>query len=539
MKKIATMLCSLALLAGASGCRDLTELNQNPAATTTLDPNLLLPTVQYLEAFGMNNMVRTWIFPGGWTNVCTGYSGMVNSGGRGVFNAGYSTRMWDQGYPNTIKNVRAMLDLAPEGTNIHAAARIMDAEIFMKFTDAYGDIPYFDAGRTAQTGNLSPRYDRQEEIYDAFFRELKEAAGELSEEGGLLTGDLYFGGDIARWRRYANSLRLRAAMRLVKVAPERARAEAEAAVADGVMASVDDSAYVKYDNVRGDFVQGNGISNFFFQYSGDIRITEELIAALRGNEELHDPRFRKIAACYLESGASRVEFATDITDAVHEALGRYAGLPAQCAKTYSAACTHPDYSLPALTVTLNGSEVKLSQHQQRMCFSRAIMAADAPYVKMGYAEVLLWMAEAKVRGWNVGAKSAEELYLEGIRAACRQMAFFGAEAEIPESDIAAFAAAQRLTPGEEMELINTQLWLQFFLNPLESWANTRRTNGLPARYAQYYNYWPTVNATDGQMPRRLTYPTNEQTKNGVNYREAVDRMGGTDSWMNRVWWDAE
>lgn len=539
MKKIITTLCSLALAAGVTGCRDLTELNQNPASTTTLDPNLLLPTVQYLEAFGMNNMVRSYIYPGGWNNFCSGYSSMVNYGSRGVFNAGYSTRLWDQGYPNQIKNVRAMLDLAEEGSNIHAVARIMDVEIFMKFTDVYGDIPYFDAGRTAQTGNKTPRYDRQEEIYDNFFTELREAAAELSETGDVLTQDLYFGGDIARWRRYANSLRLRAAMRLVKVDPARAKAEAEAAVADGIMTSVDDSAYVKYENVRGDFVQGNGISNFLFQYSGDIRVTEELIAALHGNEAMPDPRFRKIAACYLESASSRVEYATDITDAVHEALGYYVGLPAQCTKTWSNACTRPDYSLPSIKVMLNGTETTLTQHQQRMCFSKAIVAADAPYVKMGYSEVCLWLAEARYRGWNVGSRTAEEYYREGIRAACRQMALFGSDSEIAESDIEAFVATQQLVGGEELELINTQLWLQFFLNPMEAWSNTRRTDGLPARYAQYYNYWPTVNATEGRMPRRLTYPTDEQTKNGDNYYEALNRMGGTDSWMNRVWWDAE
>ncbi len=541
MKNRIYTICFAVLSVMLAGCTDLTELNRNPAATSSMDPNLLLPSVQYYESCTKQNMVRYMIYPGGWNNHFTGYSGMVNYGARGVFNSGYANRLWQQYYPNPVKNVMSLLMNSEEGTNIHAAGRVMRVETFMRLTDVYGDIPFSESGTAYETGVISPKYDRQEDIYDTFFRELEAAADEFSESGDVLTNDLYFSGDIAKWKKYTNSLRLRAAMRLVKVDPERAAAEADAAIKAGVMTSNDDIVYIRHENNRDDASAGNAFANFIHLYQNSLYVTEELRDALKAGQPDEDPRFRIVAAAYLEEKYLDATSPTDITDAVHEYYAshgqdEYKALPGQCARTMSDGCIHPDYALSDISLTIGGASTVVSQHWQWLRPSTLIAAADAPYIKMSYAEVLLLQAEAKFR-YGIGDRSAEDLYKEAVEAGCRQFSLFGAT--IDDAAVKSFAESQDLEAGQELELINTQLWLQYMFNPVEAWSNTRRTDGLPARYAKYYNYYPTVNTTGGEMPRRLPYPATEQTRNAVNYQDAVSRMGGTDVWTTRVWWDCE
>ena len=523
-------------MSSALSCTDLTELNTNPAAASSMDPNLLLPSVQYFEASIMQNQVRVQIYPGGWTNHFTGYSGMVNNGARGVFNAGQANRVWQQYFPNPVKNVMALLQNAEKGSNIEAAGIIMKVETFMRLTDIYGDIPYSESGTVYETGIISPKYDQQKDIYDSFFSELAAASEQLSASGDAITSDLYFGGDIAKWKKYANSLRLRAAMRLVKVDPDRAKSEAEAAIKAGVLSSNDDIPYIACSDIRDNESAGNAVANFFRNYQTQMYVTNELIEALDGNAAVADPRLKLVAGSYLEQKYVDASPATDITAQVHDYYGKYIGLPAQCLPTADATYTGPAYSLDNITIKVDGKDVSVSQHYQRLRPSTLICKADAPYIKMSYAEMLLFQAEAKVR-WNIGSTDAQTLYRNAIVAGCKQFTLFGAT--VSDSDASSYAQSKTLTSGEELELINTQLWLQYMFNPMEAWANMRRTDGMPTKYAKYYNYYPSVNSTNGEYPHRLPYPSTEQTRNEDNYNEAIARMGGTDTWTSRVWWDCK
>jgi hypothetical protein len=134
-----------------------------------------------------------------------------------------------------------------------------------------------------------------------------------------------------------------------------------------------------------------------------------------------------------------------------------------------------------------------------------------------------------VRGWKT---DAAEHFRRGIEAAIRQWELFGVN--VNPTVATDFANSIALVPGQEMNQINTQLWILHFLDPLESWSNWRRT-GFPE--LEFYNFKPAVNQTGGQIQRRLQYPLEEQMRNAENFQEAVNRMGGTDDWMNRVWWD--
>ena len=99
-------------------------------------------------------------------------------------------------------------------------ARILKCYFFLILTDMYGDIPYFEAEQGYITGNVTPKFDEQELIYKDMHKELLEAEEQLDENADKLTGDIIYSGDLKKWRKFANTLNLRIAMRLVKVAPE-------------------------------------------------------------------------------------------------------------------------------------------------------------------------------------------------------------------------------------------------------------------------------------------------------------------------------
>lgn len=538
MKRIKNIICFAAVSAFLCACTDLTELNINPAATSTMDPNLQLSYVQHIDACYKRSMTVYMIYPGAWNNHFTSYSGMINYGAKGVFNTDYSSRLWTENYPKVIKNVVDMYMNSEVGTNIHAAARVMKVEAFMRMTDVYGDIPYSQSGNSVQTGIIAPKYDRQEDIYNSFFEELDAAAKEFDESKDAITYDLYFGGDIAKWRKYANSLRLRAAMRLVKVNPEKAKAEAAAAIAGGVMESNADIAYTIHDNNRDNSLGGNGFGNFVHLYQTSLYVSEELAAALGNGSGNEDPRLRYLAGVYLEDSYLDIATPTDITDLVAAQYNNvHQTVPAQCSRSISSDCIHEPINLSEITIMVNGKETKVTQHYQRLRPAIKIAAADSPYIKMSYAEILLLQAEAKVR-YDIGEESAESLYRKAITAGITHYNLWGYATD--EGAAKAYASTVEYSEDNALEYINTQLWLEYVCNPFEAWANTRRTNGLPERYAQYYNYYPTANTTGGQMPRRLAYPATEQTRNKENYDEAVARLSsGTNVWTDRVWWDCE
>jgi hypothetical protein len=187
----------------------------------------------------------------------------------------------------------------------------------------------------------------------------------------------------------------------------------------------------------------------------------------------------------------------------------------------------------ALTVDVNGTPTEIPHAFWRLQPSKLITEFSAPFVHMTYAEVELLLAEAAQRGWNVQGGTAQSHFEAGLEAAVRQWSLFGVK-EFDEAAIATFKSSNPLQAGQELQQINTQLWVLHFMDPLETWANWRRT-GFPNIT---FNTYP-GNTTDGKVPRRMEYPLEEQVKNAANYTEALNRMGGTDSWLNRVWWDKE
>lgn len=309
MKKIKiTLLMALAAL--TCGCSDLTELNINPTkANGSIDPSLLVPTIQMSHSLGRQNASRFFIFPGEWVNHWSGPWSNVEYGGKGKPNNGYFARLWqDLLYPEAVKNIVALENIAdndPELVNYSAIAKVLRVETFLKLTDAYGDIPYFEGGQGYYQAIFNPKYDKQEDIYNDFFVRLDGALAQFDASKKSPTTDCYFGGDVEKWKRFAASLKLRVAMRLIKVKPELAKQKAREAFAAGVMTSNADIAAVKHALDYETLGAGNAYADIILQASGSTgvgitqyKMTTEFFKALiaMDPQQYSTPPYRRYLA---------------------------------------------------------------------------------------------------------------------------------------------------------------------------------------------------------------------------------------------------
>lgn len=529
-KNIKNIFMSLAVLAGAVSCSDFGSLNSDPTKSTDMDPNLLLPTLQMTLTNDYQEWHRHFMYPGGFVQQWCGDWGTVEYGCCGIKNDGYMAELWLRRYERMSKGLADIVERTkddPAQANINAAGRVMNVYTYAQLTDMYGDIPYFDAGKGYYTGNYKPKYDEQKDIYDDFFKQLEIADANLRTGTDVIKYDQYFGGDTQKWRKYANSLRLRLAMRLVKVDPDRAKAEAEIAIEHGVMESNADLCKIKYENFANPSEgpgKGNALSNRFNAEPKNFRISRKLISYM---EQTSDPRLRIYGASYLENG-------TDITDLVYAKVGSYTEM-ARFTDRFDWENYGDDALVvtPNITITLDGQDIEVEPKYQYLQPSNYISALDAPYVNMSYAEVELLLAEAAYR-WGLGTGTVAEHWEKALRASVEMMTVYGAPA-VEEAQIQNFIAANALVSGKELEQINMQIWVGHLLNPFEAFANWRRT-GVPEII--FTNYQPERNQSNGMTPRRLCYPVEEQIMNPEHYMEAVDKVPGYD-WTVGVWWDKQ
>ncbi|MGY0407761.1 MAG: SusD/RagB family nutrient-binding outer membrane lipoprotein, partial [Polaribacter sp.] len=156
-------------------------------------------------------------------------------------------------------------------------------------------------------------------------------------------------------------------------------------------------------------------------------------------------------------------------------------------------------------------------------------ANDAPFLHVSYSETELLLAEAAQRNWISG--SAADYYKKGVEAGIKQLEMYGAPAA-SQTDIDSYLATNPLASGTEFEQIGTQLWVTYLFNSIEAYSNQRRT-GYPVLI-------PITNPdseTGGVTPKRFYYPNDELQKNKANYLDALSRIGGSNDWLQPVWWD--
>ncbi len=475
-RKVALGAILVGLVWAGAACTDgLTDINENPNAPTDVPVEFLMPQaiqVSIQNTFGAGQMLQhTGIWPQHFVQL------QYPDEETGQVRASRMDGYWQGYFIGPLKDLQTIIAKAQEEghPNAEATAKIMKEWSFHIMTDLWGDIPYSEAldGET----NATPVYDAQSDIYSGMLANLGAAAGMLAPAGrDLGGGDILYGNDFDAWRKFANSLRMRLAMRLSEVSPSTAQAEFVSAFNAGGFTSNADNAMLQYP--------GAPYENPLYEnYLGrdDNGISATMVDMLKA---YNDPRL----ALYAEP-------------ATHD--GEYRG--------------HQ-----------NGRD-DLPTGQSLAWFSRIgnfwrANGANTPSAVMTYSEVLFLQAEAAERGWISG--DPEALYLAAIEANMNQYDDQGVGPT--DAEIAAYLAQPEVAYAG-LESIYMQKWISLFGNGSEAFAEWRRTD--------YPSLEAGPDLILSRIPVRFSYPDTEQSLNKANLDAAVARQGGGLDLVTPVWWD--
>jgi hypothetical protein len=517
MKKIFNYSLLIFLLVFIASCdKGLEKLNVNRTSPTTLDPASLLNRAIISTAFPTRTVtmdvgvVQQMVTPNG--GVLAGANFNVDSKDPTL------GTHWGAYYPNVIKytsDAIAKTKDNPARSNLYNMARIMQAYAFMILTDEYGAIPYSEGGAGFTDQIFFPKYDEQQTIYPKLIQEFTDAAAALSTSGTIETADVLYGGNIAQWKKFAYSLLLRAGMRLSKVDATKAAQVVQAAVAGGVIMTNADNAMMRHDqnfqSPIGGMLNSTEAANFY--------LAKPFVDQLKNT---NDPRLSAIAIRYkgATSGSQtgNGQNPANGTTAAADQIGMPIG--------FDNASIVPKAAADGLASFYDYSQAD----------RRRMAKPTAPTFFVTAAQTQLLLAEARFRGW-ITTGTAAQYYADGIKAHMDQMALYDAGAAVAPAARDAFVAANPLTPGQELEQINTQYWIASFLNGPEAFANFRRS-GFPILTPNPYNQPNNPDVPNGTFIRRVTYPTSELSVNPENLNEALSKQG-PDKLSTRLWWDKQ
>lgn len=549
-------------LLGLGACSDayMEDVNTDDSKANAIDPNTQLTTalLQTYGDFSLMDTYRSYIT--GFTQYYAGGWNVSNYAGAVYPKDSEMSHVWNRYYTIGVKNLVDAIHRSEDMPNTNAALRIHRAYMMAVLSDIYGDIPCTEAGMSYIEGNANPEYDTQEEVYDFIFSELKACAEQLGTGTDVISGDVTsLGGDATAWKKYANTLRLRYAMRISDVAPEKARQEFESALhADGgIISSAGDDAYVKH--IDAPFTLYDGANDLDFRanalgemiYGQDPESPSFVCSTLFNYmKKMDDPRLYRVARCYIHTTRSQTDTSGnfDVTDEVMD-WGNRGGtgiVPCNVGDAWwnewvNGPATEEIPTLASLVKLYPDKGYDKNNYPARMLRPTVAVAfcnADCPGILITSAEVEFLLAEAASKGWNVPG-DANSHYEAGIRASMQMLnSYYDIVTKISDEEIDAYIAANPLGDNPR-EAINTQAWILHLTNPSEGWANLRRSDYpaladrtlLPVR-GDFPHEDPNM-----QTPVRLRYPLLEAKYNSVNYKEAVERMGGNDNWHTRVWWD--
>ena len=400
-----------------------------------------------------------------------------------------------------------------------AAARIMMAYEFLDLTNYFGDVPYWSVSGASNPDfqalqidkYAQPKYVKQEVIFKNLLQELKEAEAQLNaKEKNLFTspegkmGDKIYDGDAAKWKKFANSLRLRIANQIKDVYPG-AKADIADAIAKGVFTSNDDNALQHYGST---VKEGSPFWAEFFGASprNDFYVNNQLVRLLKGQSGKYgvDPRLQKYAAplgtSKANAGAGNYTETDDIT--------KYQGIP---------------YGLPSDRLASNNQVARVSP------FPKSVLSADYSEVLMEYSEVEFILSETN--NWS------QANYVNGVKASMEKWG-------VAKAKIDAFVTA---LPAATKENVMTQKYVALYMQPQTAWVEYRRTGFpnvsvllLPGGTGYEitgtpYVFTPLV-AGITDIPSRISYPLGEQTLNTANWTAAVAAYAGKDPINGKLWW---
>ncbi|WKN43406.1 SusD/RagB family nutrient-binding outer membrane lipoprotein [Tunicatimonas pelagia] len=467
----------LLLIINLAGCTDdFEEINTNPNRPEEVSADLLLSKV--LSTAANENALEAW----NRGNIAAQYTAKINFTDFDRYlwedNGGY----WNDLYGNLrdIENILAIArDEESPNPSYEGVALVMKAWTYVELTSLWGDIPFTEAiqGRAEQP-ILQPQYTPQAEVFAGILDDLQQANDLLQTDGAAVAGDLIFQGDLAKWKKFTNSLRVRVLMRIS--GKQDVSSDLQEIIANQpLMESNDDNALMEYLPSQPNTWP---VHTFRVGSFDEYRLSLTNEGILRGFD---DPRlFRWFRP-------------TDRTIGTEGAV--YVGMPNGLSENNAS--------------TFNGGAQNVSRCS-RILYEEP-NSVDA--VLMQYAELQFLLAEAVQRGLVSG--DAQAFYEQGVTSS-----FDYWEVPMPGGYLSQSGVAY----DNSLETIMNQKWLSLFLNGYEAYYDHRRT-GFPAAITPGPD-----NVNSDQVPVRYLYPDDQQTLNTANYQAAIARQG-EDNINTQMW----
>mgnify|MGYP000009437602 FL=1 len=433
--------------------------------------------------------------------------GSTNHNGQYNFQEQWVNATFDYAYTGIMAPWQSIHKIATEQElpEVDALATIVKVEGMHRIADTFGPIPYVNYGS-------SSLYDALDLVYNKFFEELDNAIEVLSNyvngnvDAKLMSDyDCVYGGDVEKWVKFANTLRLRLAIRVSYANPTLAEAQAKKSMENmfGFIESKAERAELSHNSLEYHHPLHEIAYNF---NSGDCRPGATIVAYLNG---LNDSR---ISSYFTTAGD-----------------GEYHG------------------------VRIGITTSNMSNYQGNKISNLNINRASTPVVWMTAAESFFLRAEGALRGWTMGG-TAKSFYEQGVRMSFEENNAAGVDDYLADntSTPGAFADnvgsdnytfSSKVTPAwddnadfeGQLERIITQKWIAIYPDGPEGWSEYRRT-GYPEVIPVVRNSSNGTIDTELQV-RRLPYTRDEKINNASGVASGISALGGQDTGGTKLWWD--
>lgn len=431
------------------------------------------------------------------------------------------SRAWGAYYVQTLSNLKRVIELnsgnaddIPQSVKNYGApvnqkgvAELMSAFIWKQLTDTYGPVPYKEA---LKDDNDTPAYTSQQEIYKDLFKKVASARDALDSSKKGPSGDVVYGGDVTKWKKFANSLLMSMAIQVSEASTPNIDEQKvfNDALDAGPIEEVSDEFWYQYQNKP-------GAENPFTSLRGaDYAMSLPATEALRGT-----------SSSVTYNGSPVIGYSNTNYDA---RLNVYAAEPDSNGRPYGREALEASNTPGGLTKGYTSVYAGVSNDKE----VNGVTGTEAPLPYMTAAYTYLNRAEAANKSWGTG-ESATAMFEKGVKMSYKTIDAHWDDGDATtgrlQSDGSTFAT-NRLSDAPMEQLIAEEKWAALFPMGFQAWSEWRRTG--------YPDLVPSLDAVNnGNIPTRYPYPGDEPGVNSENYKKGVDMLSNGDKNTSTFWWD--